>query len=115
MQTPRETIMAFIGRFTNNGKRQEVIDCFTSGCCYWFASILYDRFTNENDDCFLVYDPVDNHWGCQIGDRVYDITGDVTSYYGWVLWNSFKHIDESLTTRLYRDCINFGGPENDLV
>lgn len=115
MPNNHDTVMRFIGRFTNNGKRQEVIDCFSNGCCYWFASILYDRFFLDVDDCFYMYDPVANHWGCQIGSKIYDISGDVTDDYDWVLWNNFMYEDTSLTKRLYRDCINFGGPEDDLV
>ena len=39
-----ETILGFIDRFTANGKRKEVIDTFSNGCCYWFANILHSRF-----------------------------------------------------------------------
>ena len=114
-----QTVMNFIARFTNNGKRQEVIDCFTSGCCYWFAEILWNRFALEvvNTNCDIVYDPIINHWGCRIDDRIYDITGDITDNkeYCWENWNKFMFQDISLTKRLLRDCINFGGPEDDLV
>lgn len=114
-----QTVMNFIARFTNNGKRQEVINCFTSGCCYWFAEILWNRFVLEvvNTNCDIVYDPIINHWACQIDDRIYDITGDITDNkeYCWENWNKFMFQDISLTKRLLRDCINFGGPEDDLV
>ena len=114
-----QTVMNFIARFTNNGKRQEVIDCFTSGCCYWFAEILWNRFALEvvNTNCDIVYDPIINHWGCRIDYRIYDITGDITDNkeYCWENWNKFMFQDISLTKRLLRDCINFGGPEDDLV
>ena len=114
-----QTVMNFIARFTNNGKRQEAIDCFTSGCCYWFAEILWNRFALEvvNTNCDIVYDPIINHWACRIDDRIYDITGDITDNkeYCWKNWNKFMFQDISLTKRLLRDCINFGGPEDDLV
>lgn len=113
--TKHDAVIRFIGRFTSNGARKEVIDCFSNGCCYWFAETLYERFMMEVDECFLMYDPVINHWGCKIENRVYDITGDVTADYDWEFWESFKYADESLTRRLYRDCINFGGPEDDMV
>lgn len=108
-----QTVMKFIARFTNNGKRQEVIECFSCGCCYWFAETLYERFFMEVDECYLMYDPVINHWACKIEDRVYDITGDVTFDYKWKYWESFKYEDELLTARLFQDCINFGGPEDE--
>ena len=115
----QQTVMKFIASFTNNGKRQEVIHMFSCGCCYWFAEILWNRFALEvvNTNCDIVYDPIINHWGCRIDDRIYDITGDITDNkeYCWENWNKFMFQDISLTKRLLRDCINFGGPEDDLV
>lgn len=115
-QTLQQTILNFIARFTNNGNRQEVIDTFSCGCCYWFADILWNRFCLDAEECTVLYDPVINHWACQINGTVYDITGIVTSdEYHWESWVEFQYEDELLTKRLYRDCINFGGPEDDLV
>ena len=111
-----ETVMKFIARFTNNGKRQEVIDAFSCGCCYWFADILWNRFCFDAEECTVLYDPVINHWACQIDGIVYDITGVITSdEYQWEPWVEFQYKDELLTKRLYRDCINFGGEEDALV
>ncbi len=105
-----EEVMKFINHFTHNGEYKEVIDTFTHGCCYWFASILWDRFY----DCDLnisygvmMYDEVMNHFGCWIDGIVYDITGDVTNKYNWQPWGSFMEQDELLTERILRDCINF--------
>ena len=110
------TVMKFIARFTNNGKRQEVIDTFSCGCCYWFADILWNRFYFDAEECTVLYDPIINHWACQINGIIYDITGVITSNkYQWEPWIKFQYKDELLTKRLYRDCINFGGPEDDLV
>ena len=104
----RETVLKFIARFTNNGKRQEVIDTFSCGCCYWFAEILWNRFCFD-PIVYIVYDPVINHWACCIDYRIYDITGDITDNeeYQWHDWNRFMYQDTSLTKRLYLDCINF--------
>lgn len=111
------TVMKFIARFTNNGKRQEVIDTFSCGCCYWFAEVLWNRFALEvvDTNCDIVYDSIINHWACRIDDRIYDITGDITDNkeYCWKDWNKFMFQDISLTKRLLRDCINFGGPEDE--
>ena len=116
-QKLRQTILNFIARFTNNGKRQEVIDTFSCGCCYWFADILWNRFCFDAEECTVLYDPILNHWACQIDGIVYDITGVITSDdYQWEDWIDFMFKDELLTKRLCRDCINFdGGPEDDLV
>lgn len=114
-QSLHPAVMEFIARFTNNGYRQEVIDTFSCGCCYWFADILWNRFTLEAEECTVLYDPIINHWACQIDGIVYDITGVITSdEYQWEPWVEFQYKDELLTKRLYRDCINFGG-NNGLV
>lgn len=98
-------VLGFIGRFSTNGYgyRQEVIECFTRGCCYWFAAILNTRFSHEKP--LVMIDYVANHFGCEIGGRVYDITGDVTGQYDWMPWN--KCNDPHLIKRIYEDCINF--------
>lgn len=54
-----------------------------------------------------MYDQVENHFGCRIGDIVYDITGDVTNKYKWETWGSVRREDELLAKRINRDCINF--------
>ena len=116
----RETVLKFIARFTNQGKKAEVIDTFSNGCCYWFAEILWDRFCfnepiNSRSKVYTVYDSIVNHWACCIDYRIYDITGDITDNeeYRWEDWNRFMYQDISLTKRLYRDCINFGEREDD--
>lgn len=103
MQAGTKEVEGFISRFTDNGKRLEVIDAFTNGCCYWFAVSLLIRFQHENVD--IMYAQVDNHFGCLINGAVYDITGDVTDKYNWERWYDLD--DGSLVARLYRDCINF--------
>lgn len=41
--TPGEAdIRRFIRRFTEHGHQVE--ECFTQGCCYWFAWVLTERF-----------------------------------------------------------------------
>jgi hypothetical protein len=99
----------FISRFTFKGAKSEVIDTFTNGCCYWFAEILYLRFFAFYSNCAIVYDPLLNHWACAIGDRIYDITGDLTKNlkYSWVDWEEHAKEDNLVTNRLYRDCIYF--------
>ena len=65
-------VARFTDRFTQNGTNEGVINCFTNGCCFWFASCLFERFINSDPD--IVYDVVANHFGCLIEGRVYDIT-----------------------------------------
>lgn len=101
-----QKVINFIDRFTDRGKRHEVIDTFSNGCCYWFATILYERFI-DYCHCYVVYDQVANHWGTKIDGRVYDITGDVSDNYNWRDWFVVVSEDEALAARLARDCIDF--------
>jgi hypothetical protein len=52
-----------------------------------------------------MYDEAANHFGTRIKGKVYDITGDVTTKYKWVPWESIT--DSSLRARIVRDCIMF--------
>lgn len=82
---------------------QDIDVVFTSGCCYWFAQILYRRFIREN--AMIMYASIDNHFGTMVCGRVYDITGDVTSKYKWEPWLEFS--DELERKRIIRDCAMF--------
>lgn len=90
----------FLKRFHTS---DDIDTVFTNGCCYWFAMILYRRFIRN--EAKIMYDAVENHFGTMVGDRVYDITGDITDKYHWVPWLDIK--DESLVRRIVRDCIMF--------
>lgn len=104
-----ERVMKFINDFTNNGKKEELIDTYTNGYCYWFAHMLADwaLFQKERLDfqIYVVYAEIENHFGCLINGRVYDVTGDVTDKYDWKEWTKFYHRDELLGARIVRDCI----------
>ena len=104
-------VLMFIGRFSTNSRgsayRREVIECFTQGCCFWFAHILKARF---GEDAEIMADYVVGHFGTRIRGRVYDITGDVTDGYNgvpyrWEPWEDLK--DDELKSRIFRDCIMF--------
>ena len=100
-----EKVRNFLNRITHNGKYEQVIDTFSNGCCYYAAIMLYERFCAELT--YLMYDPIANHFGCRICNRVYDITGDVTDKYNWKVWDRFKKEDDLWTSRIVRDCIDF--------
>ena len=100
-----EKIINFINQFTNNSKRREVIECFTQGCCYWFADILFRRFRRWSPS--IMYSLVWGHFGCKIGDKVYDITGDVTTSYEWTDWDRYKIDDPMHANRIMQNCIRF--------
>ena len=95
-----QNVNAFLARFHESDNLDDV---FTSGCCYWFALILHQRFPNSH----IVYDPVLNHFATKIDGRVFDVTGDITdqSVSGWILWDTYSDLPHRL--RIVRDCIMF--------
>ena len=98
----KQEILDFIKHF------EGATDAFLYGCCYWFAVILQKRFgTADWDDPqpTIMYAEIDNHFGCRIGDAVYDVTGDVTLEYNWKPWITVRASDPLLSQRITRDCI----------
>ena len=83
---------------------QEITDLFANGYCYWFAFILKERFKGT-----IFYEPIVNHFYCQIDGNFYDINGrmyfakNANHVYPW---EEYKHIDYLETKRIIRDCIN---------
>jgi len=98
----KNDVLKFINRFTSGSKKAAVEECFTQGCCFWFAYILQRRFHGT-----IVYAQIDNHFGCLIWNHVYDITGDVTDQYPWENWDILSQTDPLLYNRLIRDCVEF--------
>ena len=102
MRKPKpQIILNFIKQFRDYGP--EVVNLFSNGMCWHFAIILRDRFGGFNP---IMYDPVINHFAVQIGDRIYDITGDISDdpKYNFILWTEYK-FDTKEMQRIYRDCI----------
>lgn len=103
---PTADVLMFIGRFSTNGHgyRQEVIEAFTCGCCFWFAYILAARFGDQYG-AEIVTDYIQNHFATRIAGRVYDITGDITDAGTWEPW---AECDEPNQKRLIIEgCIMF--------
>ena len=105
---PSPEVLMFLGRFSTTGDgtgtRWEVVEAFTQGGCYWLAFILKSRFEHEFGAEIMV-DYVANHFGCRIGGKVYDITGDATERYNWEPWSECKN--EALRRRIIDGCIMF--------
>lgn len=105
--TDAADILMFIGRFSTNSSgttyREQVIECFTQGCCYWFAYILKARFEDEKG-AEIVSDYTAGHFGTLIRGHVYDITGDVTDAYTWEPWPCDDDLREK---RITDGCIMF--------
>ena len=50
-------------------------------------------------------DYIANHFGCNINNKVYDITGDVTDKYNWKYWSFCT--DRNLRSQIMSECIYF--------
>ena len=98
-------VLAFISRFTQNGKLKDVERCFTDGCCYWFARILYERFKDWGP--VLMWDDVDKHFGTLIFDRVYDITGDANEGHQWQVWKDYRGREPKQAKMVWENCVRF--------
>ena len=96
-----KTVIRFINEFTGGGRNEQVINCFMNGCCYWFAKILKDRFAHSD----VMYSDRENHFGCRIGRRVYDITGEVTNAYDWEPWADFIYREPRQAALITQGCI----------
>ena len=100
MITKHEVIIDFIKQFQEFG--DNVTDCFSHGMCYYFASILQERFGAN-----IMYEPVMNHFAGEIDGYIYDITGFIANYTDpkWYYWETYQHEDALHTERILRDCV----------
>lgn len=105
MPTNEEVIKDFIFKFSVYG--QQVIDCFTTGNCYWFAKILFDRFGSLSDDAMfsIYYDDIDGHFVCKLLNKYWGINGEyksdheLHSFYWWYC------NDNERFERLWNQCV----------
>lgn len=84
-------------------------ETFTSGCCYWFAFILAERFDGK-----IFYNPKENHFACKIkveddmfdfAYKLYDINGAIRYIDDYIEFTKYKKIDSTHYNRIIRDCV----------
>jgi hypothetical protein len=97
IESKQDVILDFIKQFRDLGAE----NCFNNGMCYWFSYILKNRFRDEH--CHVMYDEVNNHFGCEINGIVYDING-IAPAYNWRPWYEITTSDRLLYLRILRDC-----------
>ena len=95
-----ENILHFIKKFSDFGN--QVVECFTKGNCFWFATVLAMEF-----DGVIYYDPIVGHFATMIDGVMYDITGVVENTSDFVSLEEIRK-DELLWARLQRDCVDLG-------
>lgn len=63
-------ILEFILQIRKYDDSGSIGELFTKGFCYYFAVILQERFGGE-----IVYEPIEGHFYCAIGNAYYDYYG----------------------------------------
>jgi hypothetical protein len=91
-----ELILNFIKQFENTK------DLFSNGMCYYFSTILKERFKEFNP--IVMYNPVDNHFAVSIKYNLYDVNGIIEDG-TWRPWDEYQEIDPTHANRIIRDCI----------
>ena len=100
IQFNSENILQFVKKFSDFGP--QVVDCFTKGNCFWFATVLAIEFAGE-----IYYDPIVGHFATMINGVMYDITGFVENISDFISLEEIRK-DELLCARLQRDCVDLG-------
>ena len=96
---------------------------FLNGCCWWFAYILQERFSDHGYLVGIFHEPVEGHFVARFipdnsdpeaEEYFFDIRGDVTNLYRdkylESMWLMSLH-EERRYARLMRDCKYFFKPE----
>lgn len=97
-----EEIEQFISKF----RTPETVKVFTEGGCYWFAHILYTRFTMTHRHPEIWYNETSDHFATMIAGRLYDITGEIKEVNGdWVKWDSYLINKPSCSMAIFKDHI----------
>ena len=94
-----DKVLAFIKRFEGSE------ETFTSGCCYWFARILCERFDISLYKTTMMYNNIDGHFAAKINGRLYDITGELNETADWKTWDEFRENEPIYAQTVIRDCI----------
>lgn len=104
-----------IDKFITPFRKSEVIDIFMNGYCYYFAKILSIRFnTFLWHPAEIYYNPIDCHFACLIGNKLWDINGEISDdiidygtnkhgdWYRWLYYVDFEPLDSE---RVVKNCI----------
>lgn len=104
-----------IDKFIAPFRKPELINIFTNGYCYYFAQILSTRFNSflwHPTDIY--YNPIDCHFACLIGNKLWDINGAIsddiieyqTNKFGhWYKWKYYIDWEPLDSERVIENCI----------
>lgn len=95
-----------IEEFINKFRTPETEKVFTQGGCYWFAHILYTRFSMTLMKPEIWYNEISGHFATMIDGKLYDITGKLKRTDNkWVKWDEYLLKEPSYSEVIIRDCI----------
>lgn len=110
-----EDIWNEVDEFIIPFKKPEIIDIFTNGYCFYFARILQTRFNDFSQyKAEIYYNPVDCHFACLIGGKLWDVNGlvmdDIIDYntnhhMDWYKWDYYMDLEKSDSYRVFNNCI----------
>lgn len=104
--TPEEELNIEVKRFIQRFQTPDTKLIFTTGCCYWFAHILYTRFTMTHKQPEIWYNEVSGHFATMINKRLYDITGEIKDMDAkWIKWDDYLINEPTYAAVVIRDCI----------
>lgn len=109
-------VREFISAFANlNGAKNTITFHFLNGACYYFAIILSHRFASQKPTIW--YDTANNHFLTEINQVLYDISGpiypNISDFSNYYIWQDYQRFDPIHAERIIRDCINYGGFNNE--
>lgn len=99
--TKRPSIETFIENFKRGHDINAIIETFTNGNCYHFATILHNIYPEGR----IVYDPIEGHFALKLWNGCFDITGEISLEHTPLYYMDEKCNDGFLYERLLRDCV----------
>lgn len=105
IEVRHQKILKFIKGFSAYG--DDVISCFLTGNCYYFAQSLSHRFSErEFGKVGIYYNVIENHFAYYdcVTEKLYDISGEISDT-GFIAWNTYYDKDSTHYTRIYNQCI----------
>ena len=97
----RPSINQFIENFQKGHDINALIETFTNGNCYHFATILHNIYSEGR----IIYAPIEGHFMLELWGRYFDITGEVSLEHTPPLYMDEECNDKLLYERLLRDCV----------
>lgn len=94
----RKEVEGFIANFKDK-------NFYLNGFCYYFAVILQERFSQHREPREIWYNPVLNHFACDIDGVLFDVKGEVPFDTNWISWRNYREIEPLDSGRTEKYCI----------